>query len=283
MADKPRHGFDDQFLQRQKRRGEGGDHAAPQRPDTADDDLGPPLMPDEKGEGPADGQSAVQTSSLADAVEFAENPEPRCACVLLLDTSGSMAGRPIAALNQGLRTFRESVAQDPLAARRVEVAIITFDSQVTVVQDFVTVDRFRPPTLEARGRTLTGVAVNRALDMLETRKHTYRQNGIAYYRPWAFLITDGEPQGNPPGEVQRAVDRISEAEKNRHVAFFAVGVEHANMDKLRRMVVREPVQLVGLNFSSMFMWLSSSMGRISHSNVGEDMVPLPSPDGWAVV
>ena len=27
---------------------------------------------------------------LEDQVEFAENPEPRCPCVLLLDTSGSM-------------------------------------------------------------------------------------------------------------------------------------------------------------------------------------------------
>jgi uncharacterized protein with von Willebrand factor type A (vWA) domain len=27
---------------------------------------------------------------LEDAVEFAENPDPRCPCVLLLDTSGSM-------------------------------------------------------------------------------------------------------------------------------------------------------------------------------------------------
>ena len=30
------------------------------------------------------------------ATEFAENPEPRCPCLLLLDTSGSMAGKPIA-------------------------------------------------------------------------------------------------------------------------------------------------------------------------------------------
>ena len=30
------------------------------------------------------------------AVTFAENPEPRCPCLLLLDTSGSMAGQAIA-------------------------------------------------------------------------------------------------------------------------------------------------------------------------------------------
>lgn len=28
------------------------------------------------------------------AAEFAENPEPRCPCILLLDTSGSMEGDP---------------------------------------------------------------------------------------------------------------------------------------------------------------------------------------------
>jgi len=29
--------------------------------------------------------------------EFADNPEPRCPCLLLLDTSHSMQGSPIAA------------------------------------------------------------------------------------------------------------------------------------------------------------------------------------------
>jgi len=119
--------------------------------------------------------------------------------------------------------------------------------------------------------------------MIEARKAQYRINGIAYYRPWVFMITDGEPQGDPPGAVTRAVERIRGAEQDRHVAFFAVGVERANMERLRAMVVREPVRLVGLNFSAMFMWLSSSMGKISHSNLGEDMVALPSPEGWAMV
>jgi hypothetical protein len=43
---------------------------------------------------------------LDESVEFAVNPEPRCACVLLLDTSGSMLGDPINALNEGLKVFK---------------------------------------------------------------------------------------------------------------------------------------------------------------------------------
>ena len=46
-----------------------------------------------------------------DLAEFAENPEPRCPCVLLLDTSGSMQGDPINALNQGLQAFKDDLSE----------------------------------------------------------------------------------------------------------------------------------------------------------------------------
>jgi hypothetical protein len=52
-------------------------------------------------------------------VSFVDNPEPRCPCILLLDTSGSMAGQPIAQLNAGLKQFQQELAGDPLAAKRV--------------------------------------------------------------------------------------------------------------------------------------------------------------------
>ena len=41
--------------------------------------------------------------------DFASNPEPRCPCILLLDVSGSMNGRPINELNAGLVTFRDEL------------------------------------------------------------------------------------------------------------------------------------------------------------------------------
>ncbi len=218
---------------------------------------------------------------LEDAVEFAENPEPRCACVLLLDTSGSMQGEAIAALNQGLAAFKQDLAKDPLASRRVEVAIVTFDNEVKVVQDFVTADQFTPPALSAQGQTYMGTAIQKALDLVQARKATYRQNGIAYYRPWIFMITDGEPQGEPDNIVQLAAQRLKADEANKRVAFFAVGVENANMAKLGELVVRAPVKLIGLNFVEMFVWLSKSMEAVSQSRTDEQ-IALPPP-GWGTV
>lgn len=128
-----------------------------------------------------------------EASEFAENPEPRVACVLLLDVSGSMAGRPIGELNAALATFKDTMAADSLARKRAEIAIITFGGNVELVQDFVTAEQFTPPVLEASGMTPMGQAIERAIDIIAERKNVYKQNGISYYRPWIFLITDGGP------------------------------------------------------------------------------------------
>ena len=151
-------------------------------------------------------------ASLEQAVEFADNPEPRCPCVLVLDTSGSMQGPPVTALNEGLRVFKDDLLRDPLASRRVEVAVIAFDSDVKVVQDFVTADQFQAPTLTAQGTTHMGSAIHKALEMVQARKAAYRANGVAYYRPWVFLITDGEPQGEPEEVIQQAAQRIKDDE-----------------------------------------------------------------------
>ena len=223
----------------------------------------------------------AENIKLEEAVEFAENPEPRCPCVLLLDTSGSMKGDPITALNQGLIAFKEDLSKDPLASRRVELAVVTFDNEVKVRQDFVTVDQFEPPALTAQGQTFMGGAIQKALDLIQARKSQYRANGIAYYRPWVFMITDGEPQGEPEVIVQQAALRLKSDEANKRVAFFAVGVENANMARLAEIVVRTPVKLIGLDFVELFVWLSKSMEAVAQSRTDEQ-VALPPP-GWGAV
>jgi uncharacterized protein YegL len=214
------------------------------------------------------------------AAEFADNPEPRCPCILLLDTSGSMGGNPIRELNAGLEMFREELSTDALAMKRVEIAIITF-GPVNLINDFETPDQFTPPTLTASGDTPVGAAIERALNLLDERKALYRQNGVSYYRPWIFLITDGSPTDS----WQSAAARVREGVASKKLAFFAVGVENADMDKLGQISAGDPLHLKGLSFREMFRWLSSSLRSVSRSNP-TDSVPLENPcapNGWAFV
>lgn len=212
--------------------------------------------------------------------DFAENPEPRVPCVLLLDTSGSMQGEAIRELNVGLVNYKDHLTSDPLASKRVEVAIVTF-GPVHVTVDFTTAEQFLPPTLVADGATPMGEAITTAIDMVAARKQVYRQNGIAFYRPWIFLITDGAPTD----QWQDAARRVREGEAAKGFSFFAVGVEGADFDVLKQIATREPLHLKGLRFRDLFQWLSNSQQSVSRSTPG-DAVPLQNPggpQGWAEV
>jgi uncharacterized protein YegL len=207
------------------------------------------------------------------SAEFADNPEPRCPCVLILDTSQSMAGEPIHSLNRGLHVFRDELLAVPLARKRVEVAVISFGAEVCVVQDFITVDRFQPPVLQAEGETPLCTAIVQALDLAGKRKRRYRANGVTHFRPWLFLITDGMPQGDPLETTRQAVQRLRAAEASGKVAFFAVGVAGANMKLLARISVRPPLKLEGLRFDPLFAWLSASTARAATGEMMNEVMP----------
>jgi uncharacterized protein YegL len=254
-------------------------------------------------------------SSYFDQAEFAENPEPRCPVVLVLDTSGSMQGKPIEELNEGLRAFAAALKGDRLASLRVEVAVVSFGGKVRAFdvrgsneagssgdmvifnpmglairpkveevpfdarQAFVTVDQFQPPNLHANGDTPLGEAMSRALALLRERKEIYKQNGLDYFRPWIFAMTDGRPTDKG---WEAVAEQVRQEEARKGVVFYGVGVEGADMQVLNKFSdARSPLKLKGLAFGELFNWLSKSLSAIAHSRPG-DQTPLP-PVGWGTV
>jgi uncharacterized protein YegL len=250
-------------------------------------------------------------SDYLDLAEFADNPEPRCPVVLVLDTSGSMRGDPILELNTALRDFGTALKRDHLASLRVELSIVTFGNGVRAVDvrsglpeesddvdpsallvrpkakkiefdpsvAFATVDQFRAPVLDAHGDTPMGEAVRQALELLKGRKEIYKQNGLDYFRPWIFLITDGRPTDRG---WELAAEQVKIEEERKGVVCYAVGVDKADMNVLARFSsARPPLRLKGLAFGDLFQWLSKSLSVIAHSRPGEQ-APLP-PVGWGEI
>lgn len=225
--------------------------------------------------------------SLEDAIEIANPQHPHCATVLLLDTSSSMAeADKIGQLNQGIQYFKEDVEADDLARKRVDLSIVTFGMGVETVTPFTSIEEFDPPSLTANGSTPMGAGLLEAMQSIRNRKEEYRAQGMDYYRPWLFLITDGEPTDMYPGDTtwETVVTELHEGERGKEFLAFVIGVEPANMALLTQLAPpeRAPVQLQRGRFREMFAWLSKSQRAVSASKVG-DQVALESPAGWATV
>lgn len=222
---------------------------------------------------------------LEQSIQLAHPQLMHCACLLVLDCSGSMEGEKIQALNEGLKLFKRELDSDPDARKKVDVAVVAFGENVATL-DFETAENFIPPILMADGATPMGTALNKAMDMVEERKAAYRKNGTDYLRPWIFLITDGEPTDMSRGDSlwTQVCDRVHAGEKDGKFSFFAVAVEPANLSVLAQIAppTRPPLQLKGYSFQKMFLWLSRSQQRVSTSRSGQQLT-LEAPTSWANV
>jgi len=213
--------------------------------------------------------------------------EPHLACVLLVDTSGSMTGAPINSLNAALQRFKENVSMDEMAQKRVDVAIVEFNSTTRVVQPFTPILKMNPPILQTTGMTAMGAGIELAIDIAKEKNRIYIEQGTPVFKPWIFMITDGAPTD----DITRAAERIREEEgKGTHgkLKFFALGVPGYSPDVLQELTRHQGehpriMELTDTDFSGIFNWLSQSMVAISVSRIG-DQVQLPNlPDNARVV
>ncbi len=195
--------------------------------------------------------------------------EPHMACVLLVDTSYSMAGEAINSLNDSINAFKEQTMMDDLARNRVDVAIIEFNSAVQLVQDFMPVGAMSPVRLQAHGMTAMGQGIEYAIEKVKERCRLYNALGTPCFKPWIFMITDGCPDETE--DMYSAMMKIAAEEERNKLKFFALGVKGYNKEVLFSLTQRV-IELKDVNFSSIFNWLSESMVTISVSRVGENVI-----------
>ena len=207
------------------------------------------------------------------------NYEQKCACMLVLDVSGSMAGEPIALLSAGLAAFRDEVIADFTAAQRLEVGIITFSSTVTVERPFALLDGTGLPQLNSSGTTKLVDGVRKAAEEIEARKSFYKSTGQNYYRPIMVLMTDGAPDADQ--DVAALSAEVRAAVAQRKYLFWAVGTKGYRHDLLAQIAPPEtpPLALEGLKYAEFFKWLSNSISIVTKSKEGEK-ITLPSTSEW---
>ena len=184
---------------------------------------------------------------------------------IVCDTSGSMSGTPIQNVNLSVNRFTEDVCKDPKADGLVDVAVISFNHEPTVVQGFRPITELQPVQFSAGGGANISAALEMAIKKIRERCHLYEENGIEIKMPYIILITDG--YGGDVTEISRIIKQRT-ADKKMQLWVLAVkGYDKETIAKLtdgKR--VFELVNEDGYDFTDFFDLMAISIKALSTSS-----------------
>lgn len=212
--------------------------------------------------------------------EFFKAPSrDHASCLLLIDTSGSMTGEKINSVNNGIRVFFEQLKNDEKARDTVDVAIVTFDSSVSVVQEFMPASSVEvAPILHTGGLTSMGAGLQKAIDMVLERKNFYQSIGVDSFIPWIVMFTDGEPTDSILEAKQRLDAENAKSTSGRgRIQLWALAVQGADVNTLNSLTKRV-LYVTDNDYTKIFDWTRKSLAIISDSKPSE-IPELPSLEG----
>lgn len=210
--------------------------------------------------------------------------ERHFALTLLLDTSASMEGKPINSLNNELNNLIQQLQSDS-HADVIDISIVTFGTSVNVIMPFTpasSIDhRFE---LSPSGLTSMGQGLLKAAEITNERRRQYYNIGVPAFKPWIFMITDGEPT-DPDNIMQLAKQELITLQQSGKLKLFVLGVEGYNLEKIRELVYYDGciLELEGFDFKEIIDWVAKSVAIVSHSSPGENPSSDPLPRNVRVV
>lgn len=205
----------------------------------------------------------TQNNVVSAQYEHEENFTQKCLCVLVLDTSGSMNGNnAIGQLNHALSQFKETIKNNLSLADHLELAIISFNSTVELIQEPTVISNVQIPELRAGGKTDLVGAIKKAQEIVGLRKDYYKSHGIAYYRPWIVVMTDGDPYTpNKEQNVNALATEIKDDSNHGKYVVSMIGIGQEVRDDILTMLSSNPkycARIEALRFCDFFEWLANS-------------------------
>lgn len=170
--------------------------------------------------------------SLTDRVEL---PRKMCPVIFLLDTSGSMYGAPIGAVNAAIESVMPELISmnDSNPDNEIKVAVLTFDFNAEWKfggDELLSPEEVKNSwnDLDANGSTSMGAAF-RALNEKLSISHGFMKRASGSVAPVLFLLTDGEPTD----DYQDGLQRLKANNWYKIAVRVAIGYGNSNDDVLR--------------------------------------------------
>lgn len=203
---------------------------------------------------------------------------------LLLDTSESMAGPAIKAVEESVRTLLSELRQNPLAIDTVHLSVITFGREAQHVVPLTELMKFEAPVLRVRTGTALGAALQVLSVSLENDVQKITTSVKGDYQPLVFILTDGQPTD----DWESQADAINTLIRGKRANVFAIGCgPDVDTEVLYRITANVLVMpnLTPEAIRKSFVWLSASVKTVSAKvQEGPDMglLGLPEPPADAL-
>ena len=195
----------------------------------------------------------------------------------LLDTSGSMYGEPIQALNYALGNMVNTLRADAQALDSLWISITTFDREVNEICPLTELAMFQLPeiTCPQSGPTLTG----KALEYLHTRVKADIRKGTADqkgdWKPLLFLFTDGKPN-----DIMLYREMIPKIKALNFGAVVCCAAGNLADDTLLKELTNDVVHLDNADSATLkqfFKWVSETIEQGNKSQGTGETIALPPP------
>lgn len=208
----------------------------------------------------------------------------RLLAYFLLDTSGSMRGEPIAALNNGFNGLISMLRSDPQAMDSLHISVVTYDREVNNLIPLVDLASFHPVEIKCpdSGPTHTGQALEMIYDLVNKDLIKGSADRKGDWKPLLFVFTDGKPS-----DLQKYREMMP---KIRSLDFGVIvgcaagpKAEVSFLQELTSNVVKLDTTDAS-TLTTFFQWVSSSIEMGSKSQgTGESMTLPPPPSELNII
>jgi len=206
-----------------------------------------------------------------------KNNMRRLPVYFLLDTSGSMNGEPIQALNNALSGMINTLRTDAQALDSLWISIITYDREIKEIAPLTELVSFQLPeiTCPQSGPTNTGAGLEYVIQKVKNDviKGSPTQKGD--WKPLLFIFTDGKPS-----DMNLYREKIIEIKNLNFGAVVGCAAGPNADDAILKELTDNVVHLDSADSSTLkqfFKWVSETIEQGNKSQGTGESITLPPP------
>jgi uncharacterized protein YegL len=114
---------------------------------------------------------------------------------ILIDSSTSMRGEAIDAVNTGIKSLLHSLRTNPFALETVYLSVLSFNTEAFIVRPFSDLLNYDLINIESKGRSNFGIGLNLLMTEMNQRITKTTKDEKGDWKPVIIFMTDGRPSG----------------------------------------------------------------------------------------